>query len=312
MSEDNTRAVFVSNISPNATEKTVSDFFSFCGRITKLTLRKEAISQDGSQEAIVIFETDSAAKTALLLTNALIVDRPITVVPHVPSASDVDAPAAPAAHSETQPENITSRQFTTPDSERSKTSVVASMIAAGYVLGSDAATNAREFDEKHMISLQLKVGAEQVKAKANELDKALHITETANVIKTATLEKAKEVDEKLHISEKVNQAADAVKFQANAFANKAAENEVVIKGMGLLSSLSSTIQQSFQQSFQSLKDESMAIVAEKRAEQGTSGVTPSTTTASDTATTMEVDTATSTTTTTSAPTDSAPSASETL
>lgn len=38
--QQETKAVFVSNISPNATEKTVSDFFSFCGKITKLTLRK--------------------------------------------------------------------------------------------------------------------------------------------------------------------------------------------------------------------------------------------------------------------------------
>lgn len=48
----------------------------------------------------------------------------------------------------------------------------------------------------------------------------LDITETANVIKTATLEKAKEVDEKLHITEKVNLAADVVKQQANALATK--------------------------------------------------------------------------------------------
>jgi len=275
MTED-TRAVFVSNISPNATEKTVSDFFSFCGKITKLTLRREITSQDGSQEAIVIFETDSASKTALLLTNALIVDRPITVVPHI--SSDAPAPLA----FEIPPENITNRQFTAPDNERSKTSVVASMLAAGYVLGSDAASRAREIDEKHMISLQLKVGAEQVKAKANEIDKALHITETANVIKTATLEKAKEMDEKLHITEKVNQAADAVKQQANAFATKAAENEVVAKGVGMVKSLGTSIQQSFE----SLKNESMALVEQKRAqEQAASGLSANTQTTS----TMELD-----------------------
>lgn len=271
MSED-TKAVFVANISPNATEKTVSDFFSFCGRITKLTLRKEPAG-DGSQEAVVVFETDSAAKTALLLTNALIVDRPITVVPHITSTADTEG--GEVTQKEIPQDNITNRSFTAPDHERSKTSVVASMVAAGYVLGTDAVAKAREIDEKHMISLQLKVGAEQVKAKANEIDKALHISETANVIKTVTMEKAKEVDEKLQISAKMNQAADAVKQQASAFATKASENEVVAKGVGMLQNLGNTIQQSFQ----SLKDESMAIVEEKRVkEQGSPTITATTTT----------------------------------
>ena len=72
--------------------------------------------------------------------------------------------------------------------------MVASMLAAGYILGTDSVSQARDFDgnylllvlffvnyfliysiEKHMISLQIKVGAEQVKAKANELDQALRI-----------------------------------------------------------------------------------------------------------------------------------------
>jgi len=255
---EETKAVFVSNISPNATEKTVSDFFSFCGRITKLTLRKDS-SNDGAQEAVVIFETDSAAKTALLLTNALIVDRPITVIPHTPSTNE------PQQQSQTEStENITNRTFTAPDHERSKTSVVASMLAAGYILGENTVSQARDFDEKHMISLQIKVGAEAVKAKANELDKALHISETANVIATATMEKAKEVDEKLGLSVKANQAAEAVKQQASAIATKAQENEMVAKGVGLLS----TIGASISQSFQSIKDETLTNVEQKRAEQG--------------------------------------------
>jgi hypothetical protein len=267
------KAVFVSNISPNATEKTVSDFFSFCGRIIKLTLRKDT-SSEGVQEAVVIFETDSAAKTALLLTNALIVDRPITVVPYTPSTDP--EPQQPTTQ---EPASITNRTFTAPDSERSKTSVVASLLAAGYILGTDSVAQARDFDEKHMISLQIKVGAEQVKAKANELDKALHITETATAIKTVTLEKAKEVDEKFGITSKANQAAEAVKQQASAIATKAQENEMVAKGVGFLSTLGSTIGATLgatleatgatiHQSIQSIKDETNAAVEQKRAEQG--------------------------------------------
>lgn len=261
MAED-LRAVFVTNISPNATEKTVSDFFSFCGRITRLNLRSV---EGGAQEAVVVFETDSAAKTALLLTNALIVDRPITVVPHTPQAGD--AQASPVEASVAAPQNITDRQHAVPDAERTKTSVIASLIAAGYVLGSDTIGKAREIDEKHMISLQLKVGAEQIKAKANEIDKTLHISETATAIRTGVVEKAKEVDEKLHITEKVDAAVLAAKTQASALAAKAQETESIAKAVGLLKAVGGSIQNSFQ----SFKEETSRAIDEKeREKEGTS------------------------------------------
>lgn len=63
----------------------------------------------------MIFETDSAAKTALLLTNALIVDRPITVVPYT---SPTEADAQQQSHQTESTESITNRTFTAPDHER--------------------------------------------------------------------------------------------------------------------------------------------------------------------------------------------------
>jgi len=248
---EDSRAVFVSNISPNATEKTVSDFFSFCGRITRLSLKSV---DGGSHEAVVVFETDSAAKTALLLTNALIVDRPITVVPYVAKSDEPQAPADAVPQAA-----ITERQHAVPDAERTKTSVIASLVAAGYVLGSDTIQKARDIDEKHMISLQLNVAAEQIKAKANEVDKALHITETAAAIKTGVVEKAKEVDEKLHITEKVDAAVNAAKVQANALAAKAQENETIAKGVGLLKAVGNNIQNQFL----NFKEETSKAIDEK-------------------------------------------------
>jgi RNA recognition motif-containing protein len=38
MVQPNTQ-VYVTNISPSASEKTVTDFFSFCGKINSMTLR---------------------------------------------------------------------------------------------------------------------------------------------------------------------------------------------------------------------------------------------------------------------------------
>lgn len=79
-----------------------------------------------TRSAVVQFETESAAKTALLLTNALIVDRPITVVPYtsVPSTQQSatgatvnvvpPSPGTPVAQHE-----ITQRDFQgVPDDQR--------------------------------------------------------------------------------------------------------------------------------------------------------------------------------------------------
>jgi len=261
------RAVFVSNISPVATDKTVSDFFSFCGRITRLTLNR---SQGGDvQEAVVVFETDSAAKTALLLTNALIVDRPIQVIPSAGEPVSVDT-SVPAEASSAQSPEITQRSFSAPDNERSKTSVVASLLAAGYVLGSDAITKAREVDEKHMFSLQLKVGAEQIKAKANEIDNRLHITETATTIKNVAVEKAREVDGKFGITEKASVAAAVAIGAAGAVADKVSSNETFAKGFSAVKSVTSSVATSITGQYQEVRDETKRVIDEKKAERGQS------------------------------------------
>ncbi len=74
-------------------------------------------SADGSHEAVVTFETESAAKTALLLTSALIIDRPIVVSPYSPPAAlltDIPLPG----ESITTGEHIDQKAFAVPDEQR--------------------------------------------------------------------------------------------------------------------------------------------------------------------------------------------------
>jgi len=205
------KAVFVSNIAPSATEKTVSDFFSFCGKITRLAMRK-GVGAGGTHEATVHFETESAAKTALLLTNALIVDRPISVVPYV---QPVEAQPAPATETVQQGAEISNKEFAVPDEQRTKTSVVASLLAAGYTLGTDSFAKAKEYDENHHISQQLKAGAEAVKNKVVEIDKQYKISETATNVANATTQKIREVDAQYNISSTAAETAKAVDQKLN-------------------------------------------------------------------------------------------------
>jgi len=222
-------AVLVTNISPGANEKTVSDFFSFCGKITKLYMDRE--EGKDTNKAVVEFETESASKTALLLTNALIVDRPIAVTLYVsPNAPQQDAPVSPGTP--VPEEKITRRDFGgVTDEERSKTSVLAALIASGYVLATDAVSKAKQYDEEHNISHQLKVGVEQLKVKVHEIDQQYGISERAAVVKQQATDRAKKLDEEYKITEKATTAADSVKAATVSAANKAQENPTVKQGL---------------------------------------------------------------------------------
>lgn len=76
---------------------------------------RNAQAADSAQEAIVFFETSAAARTALLLTNALIVDRAITVVPYTASA---EAPKGGPEQVTVQAADIEQKNYPVPDSER--------------------------------------------------------------------------------------------------------------------------------------------------------------------------------------------------
>jgi len=271
------RSVCVFNISPSANEKTVTDFFSFCGRITQLLLKKE----DGkdTSAAIIEFETESAAKTALLLTNALIVDRPITVSPFVGTATPAIAPQTTVVVDQSK---ITQRDFgNVPDENRSKTSVIASLLAAGYSLANDALEDAKEYDEKHNISLRAKVAVDQFLVKAHEIDVQYGISEKAAAAKNTVVEKtkpvvekAKQVDSEYKISEKASQAATTVKTTAQTAASKIAENPTVKKGIDAVKQTTQKVATSVNQTFNDVREQTREAIEEKKRERAASGSAP--------------------------------------
>jgi len=259
-------AVQVCNISPNANEKTVSDFFSFCGKITKLYLDKEFGKE--TSKAIVEFETESASKTALLLTNALIVDRPISVVPFPPK--DVQQiPSEPSPPGTPVPEEkITHRDFGgIKDEDRTKTSVLASMVASGYVLASDAVDKAKIYDEEHNISLQFKVGVEHLKVKAHEIDQQYKISEKVEHVKHQATEKAKSLDEAYKISEKASNAASTVKSATLQASAKAQENPTIKSGVESLKFGWNSMTSSVTGIYNDYKDQTVKAIEEKKKQQ---------------------------------------------
>jgi len=262
-----TKSVIVSNISPSANEKTVSDFFSFCGKISKLFLKKE----DGkdTSAAVIQFETESAAKTALLLTNALIVDRPISVLPYVgPAVPAQVEPSSPVPEFGTPVDGskITQRDFgNVSDDQRSKTSVVASLLAAGYTLANDALDKAKDFDHKHSFSQKAQHAVDVVKVKAQEIDTQYGITNKANAMMNSIETTAKKIDSELHLSERANQAAQAIKQTAQSGLQKAQENPTVKKGVESMKNTAQKVTQTYNDVKEQTKNE---IENKKREKEG--------------------------------------------
>jgi len=223
--------------------------------------------ENGTSSAIVQFETEAAAKTALLLTSALIVDRPITVIGIQDQQPTNDNTQQIVGQSNAVPQSsITQRNYDVPDEQRSKTSVIASLLASGYILASDAAQTAKEIDEKHMISLQAKVAMEQIKVKAYEIDKQYGISEKASAIGKSVSDTAKKIDEGFGISEKASQAAQTVKQTYNTTSQKMAENLTVKKGVDSVKSAADTVNKSVNTLANDLKEQTNKAIEEKQKE----------------------------------------------
>lgn len=265
------RSVLVTNISPSANEKTVSDFFSFCGKISQLFLKKEEGKDTSS--AVIQFETESAAKTALLLTNALIVDRPITVTAYLPS-SETAAPSLESHGTPVDQSNITQKDFNgVPDEDRSKTSVIASLIAAGYRLTENALEKAKEADERNNFSARAKIVVDQMVVKVHEIDVQYGISDKANNAVKAVQDTAHSLDAQYGISDKTAAAVSAIKSGAQvglevaqSGLNKAQENPTIKKGVDSVKSTAAVVSGAVSQGVNQLNNTVNDITVQTRHE----------------------------------------------
>ncbi|KAF9158677.1 hypothetical protein DFQ26_007358 [Actinomortierella ambigua] len=161
--------ILVTNISATASEKTVKDFFLFCGKISEFELQKDG----DRQTALVLFERESAAKTACMLTNAMIVDTQITVKPYFEETADTNG--------EPSQEN------------KPKAPMYAEMLAAGYTLSDSIIEKGLELDAKYGFKDRINSYLSYAKAQAQAFDEKYRVSV-----------KAQEIDSKYHVQDRVN------------------------------------------------------------------------------------------------------------
>jgi len=208
-------AVYVSNIAPDVTSKTLSDFFGFCGAIKTLVIRPDPTKEDGTQDAAVDFETDSAAKTALILTNAAIGDRAITIVPYVSSMGILE----PAAGGDSE-----SGQTGESAEAQKSGSFMDTIVSGGQKIGNGIQKGALEIDEKLKIREKFNTAVAAVQRTWEEQ----HVVENVKAFGNRA-------------STSLETAGAAIVAGANSVGEAAMKNQYVSSAWGALSSWGSSM-----------------------------------------------------------------------
>jgi hypothetical protein len=160
--------VHVSNISHQTTEKEVRDFFSFCGKISSLSLTPSSQEPEAPQSATVTFEKETAGKTALLLDNTQLGSSHVHV-----EASSTLSDLAPTSKDDpnADPHHI-------PQEDKPRAAILAEYLAHGYVIGDVALQRGIELDKKHGITQRFQTAL----ASIDSLDKKYKATDKARGI----------------------------------------------------------------------------------------------------------------------------------
>jgi RNA recognition motif-containing protein len=173
--------VHVEGISAQTTEKEVRDFFSFCGKISSLSVTPTSDESSSTKSATVTFEKETAAKTALLLDNTQLGPAQVTVK-SAASLGDL----APAAKEAEQGGDEVAQE------DKPRRRIVAEYLAHGYVISDKVIERALALDKQHGVS--------------NRFTKALVDFDS----KYKATEKAKVADEKYQVSQKASSAWDTM------------------------------------------------------------------------------------------------------
>ncbi|KAL8922153.1 MAG: hypothetical protein Q9208_005348 [Pyrenodesmia sp. 3 TL-2023] len=170
--------VHVKNIAPQTSEKEVRDFFSFCGKITSLSVTPASEGADSPQSATVTFEKETAAKTALLLDNTQLGSSQV----QVSSAANLDdlAGKPSGADDAHRDENDISQE----DKPRSR--IVAEYLAHGYVISDNALQRAIALDNKHGVSNRFTNALANFDSKYKATDRAKGIDASYGITEKAS------------------------------------------------------------------------------------------------------------------------------
>ncbi|KAB2039253.1 hypothetical protein ES319_D03G201600v1, partial [Gossypium barbadense] len=204
------KTIKVSNISLEATERDIKEFFSFSGDIEYVEMQR---GDEGSQIAYITFKDLQGAETAVLLSGATIVGLSVSIS----LSPDYKLPPAafappPRQHNKTADSTI-----------RKAEDVVTGMLAKGFILGKDTINKAKTFDEKHQLT-------STASAKVASFDKKIGFTEKIQAGTTVITDKVKEMDQKFLVSEKTKSAFATAEQKVSGAGSAIMKNKYISAG----------------------------------------------------------------------------------
>ncbi|CAA6664497.1 unnamed protein product [Spirodela intermedia] len=203
--------VEVTNLSPNATEKDVYDFFSFSGQIEHIEIMR---SGDYSSTAYVTFKEAHALETACLLSGATIADQRVYISRwgnYEDQSYALWAGASWNNHDDAEHSGVEGgllQAISPGEAVTMAQDMVKAMLSKGFVLSRDALAKARDLDESHRVSAT-------AAAKIAELGERIGLVGKI----AAGLEAVRAVDGQYHVSESTMAAVSATGRTAAAAAN---------------------------------------------------------------------------------------------
>ncbi|KAJ0430741.1 putative RNA recognition motif domain, nucleotide-binding alpha-beta plait domain superfamily [Helianthus annuus] len=203
------KTVDVRNVSLSVTEKDIWEFFSFSGNIHYIDMKSES---ETTKHAFVTFKEAQGANTAVLLTGATIGDKPVTV-------SHVENYQLPAGAPPLSPRGAQGSNAVAQKAEE----VVSTMLAKGFVLGKDALTKAKSFDERHQLT-------SNASATVASIDRKMGLTHKLSMGTAAMNERMKEVNERYQVSETTKSAIAVAEQKANTAGSALMSNKFVSSG----------------------------------------------------------------------------------
>eukprot|EP00252_Welwitschia_mirabilis_P008301 TRINITY_DN2006_c0_g1_i1.p1 TRINITY_DN2006_c0_g1~~TRINITY_DN2006_c0_g1_i1.p1 ORF type:complete len:292 (-),score=81.93 TRINITY_DN2006_c0_g1_i1:336-1211(-) len=210
-----TNTVKVTNVSLRATKHDIEEFFSFSGEIERVEIQKET---EHSQIAYVTFKDPQALDTALLLSGATIVDQSVGISP----VEDQSVASAPPQLMEVSQDARTAESGNANAINKAQ-DVVSSMLAKGFVLGKDAMSKAKAFDEKHGLTAS-------ASAKVSSIDKKIGLSDKFSAGTTIVNEKVRDMDEKYKVSERTKSTFAAAEQKVNDAGSALMKNRYIFQG----------------------------------------------------------------------------------
>ncbi|KAF4979236.1 hypothetical protein FZEAL_4519 [Fusarium zealandicum] len=164
--------VNVKNIASSTNDSEIRDFFSFCGKIADIKVTEEG----ETKSAEVIFEKETAKKTALLLHNTQLGPNHLEVTS---AGEDVDDDAAhPTKNADRDSDEITQE-------EKPRARILAEYLAHGYVVGDAAIQRGIELDSQHGVSNRFLTTLQNLDEKYHAVDRAKATDESYGITSRA-------------------------------------------------------------------------------------------------------------------------------